>query len=383
MVKHKKHPWDETMVIAVMIVSTLCILLLLANYVGVVGKAFQAPSQDKSLGLLTSAIIVEGNNEKTRCNIACGELTCVLAHKNGQLIKCSDKINRESYQCLCTNVVEPQGTLSFETNCNNDFDDDKDGLKDCEDSDCKANIACKEVCNDGLDNDLDGKVDCQESECLGKMGPNGFVCCDLQLLNLESPKSQCPTNRSVCVENECKECSENSDCQGNQQCMNGICQEIECLSGSCEDNLYPVATIQEPTECTLDNECTEEQYCCNDINICNRNNNYYECINKKALNEFCWKDEMCESNGCNNNLCMETLVQNPTEGKQKLCYSNDECQDDEFCCLSSICTDNNLCFEKREVGNICEENNECYSNYCKSESLSKFGKCAIKLSLPS
>ncbi len=38
--KIKKHPWDETMVIIVMVGAALSILILLAGYMKVVGEAY-------------------------------------------------------------------------------------------------------------------------------------------------------------------------------------------------------------------------------------------------------------------------------------------------------------------------------------------------------
>ncbi len=50
--------------------------------------------------------------------------------------------------------------------CNNNLDDDGDGLIDCADNDCTSFCQPRvEICNDGLDNDNDGKIDCEDSDC--------------------------------------------------------------------------------------------------------------------------------------------------------------------------------------------------------------------------
>jgi hypothetical protein len=61
-----------------------------------------------------------------------------------------------------------------ELTCDDGFDNDIDGLVDCEDSDCFGVGACttETVCDDGLDNDLDGDIDCADAECAG-MAPCG------------------------------------------------------------------------------------------------------------------------------------------------------------------------------------------------------------------
>jgi hypothetical protein len=47
------------------------------------------------------------------------------------------------------------------TICNDNKDNDCDGLVDCCDPDCN----CKEVCGDNKDNDCDNKIDCADSDC--------------------------------------------------------------------------------------------------------------------------------------------------------------------------------------------------------------------------
>ncbi len=51
--------------------------------------------------------------------------------------------------------------------CDDNQDNDQDGLIDCVDSDCSSFPACMESqnCNDNIDNDLDGKTDCQDLDC--------------------------------------------------------------------------------------------------------------------------------------------------------------------------------------------------------------------------
>ncbi len=52
--------------------------------------------------------------------------------------------------------------------CDNQKDDDKDGLTDCDDSDCATAENCQtpvEVCDNGTDDDGDGDVDCDDADC--------------------------------------------------------------------------------------------------------------------------------------------------------------------------------------------------------------------------
>jgi hypothetical protein len=100
-----KHRWDETMVIAVMIVSVLCILLMLASYVNVTGKAASSvPTIDGVLNMINGATVVTGD-EKINCNFACAKVkqTCILAKHETKLISCSEIFEGE-YTCFCTST---------------------------------------------------------------------------------------------------------------------------------------------------------------------------------------------------------------------------------------------------------------------------------------
>ena len=105
--KHKKdkHPWDETMVIAVLVAAAVAILIILASYITVTGAAYSTiPSLEGSLNQLQKSVVVEGNG-KAKCSIKCMEIgrVCILAHANNDIAKCDDKITGD-YQCLCTNT---------------------------------------------------------------------------------------------------------------------------------------------------------------------------------------------------------------------------------------------------------------------------------------
>ena len=58
------------------------------------------------------------------------------------------------------------GGGSGSENCTNGFDDDGDGYVDCNDFDCRGDVACPgEICDDGVDNDGDSYVDCDDYGC--------------------------------------------------------------------------------------------------------------------------------------------------------------------------------------------------------------------------
>jgi hypothetical protein len=59
-------------------------------------------------------------------------------------------------------------TQVVEERCDDDVDNDGDGLIDCDDPGCAYDAACQadmEICNDGLDNDGDSWIDCVDPDC--------------------------------------------------------------------------------------------------------------------------------------------------------------------------------------------------------------------------
>lgn len=57
--------------------------------------------------------------------------------------------------------------------CNNNLDDDADGLVDCRDGECASKIC--ERCDNGIDDDGDGFIDCYDKECINSDGCKGFI----------------------------------------------------------------------------------------------------------------------------------------------------------------------------------------------------------------
>jgi hypothetical protein len=74
------------------------------------------------------------------------------------LTDCEDKL-REHTELTCDDTIDYNGN----------------GDIDCPDPYCYR-PSCSEICNDGIDNDSDGKTDCADSECVGQLGPNGETC---------------------------------------------------------------------------------------------------------------------------------------------------------------------------------------------------------------
>lgn len=91
--------------------------------------------------------------------------------RNSMISDINEYPNRKVY-IVYKPEVEPG-----QENCNNGFDDDGDGAKDCEDGDCPPCPPQKEKCFDGLDNDKDGLVDCADKvDCNCPEPPIKEIC---------------------------------------------------------------------------------------------------------------------------------------------------------------------------------------------------------------
>ncbi len=142
----------------------------------------------------------------------------------------------------CGNNGGPGATCQMgtcvETNCSNSEDDDRDGLKNCEDSDCNLvkcsiNGTCKAtsndagiagvciapredgLCDDGQDNDGDNLVDCADS-------------------------IDCPAN-SACSDS--RSCTKGDTCGGNETCTPGV---IDCPvpdANACQSSVTPTCDL--------------------------------------------------------------------------------------------------------------------------------------------
>ncbi|MBU1241557.1 hypothetical protein KKF84_00010 [Myxococcota bacterium] len=79
------------------------------------------------------------------------------------LVDCEDPVCAQDIHCL----VEI---------CDNGADDDLDGEIDCDDPDCAVFCAPAEICSNGMDDDLDGAIDCHDFDCIGTADCDNSIC---------------------------------------------------------------------------------------------------------------------------------------------------------------------------------------------------------------
>ena len=120
-------------------------------------------------------------------------------------------------------------------------DNDGDGVAfQCGDSQCdnaygvydSTKTSTETKCADSLDNDCDGKRDCQDTDCAGQNGPGGSRCCQTA--------SNCVQDDCViesCVSNTCQYANRNScdstECASGNYCYNQDCTDADSSEYVC------------------------------------------------------------------------------------------------------------------------------------------------------
>ena len=107
MVKRKKKriiKWDDHMVTAVILASGLCILLMLASFMSITGKAIEMgyPSSEKILEILNQNTQLVENEGWMDCDYACAtiEKYALISSFDGEHVENTDVKNGQ-YKCLC------------------------------------------------------------------------------------------------------------------------------------------------------------------------------------------------------------------------------------------------------------------------------------------
>ena len=165
-------------------------------------------------------------------------------------------------------AVPPQcmGSCAPET-CANGFDDDGDGLVDCEDPQCAGQPDCVEsLCGNHADDDGDGLVDCLDQDCAGKPACVETLCAngadDDGDGTTDCDDSDCEAT-SACFESACSNGADDdgdgaTDCDDSDCAPTGACSETDCGNGSDDDG--DGFTDCDDADCQLAGAC-QPQYC--------------------------------------------------------------------------------------------------------------------------
>ncbi len=119
--------------------------------------------------------------------------------------------------------------------CDNNVDDDGDGMVDCADDECDQHPRClpESVCNDRVDNDGDGRIDCDDPDCQS-----------LEVCQPEDCANGQDDNNDGFVDCQDAQCVGDPACEGVEVCWGGVdddgdgytdCDDEDCLGQSvCE-----------------------------------------------------------------------------------------------------------------------------------------------------
>jgi hypothetical protein len=99
------------------------------------------------------------------------------------------------------------------------------------------------ICDDQIDNDGDGLTDCQDPDCLHRfcmLGNASFVCCGTMCIDISSDPKNCGGCGTVCSSGSCVSTGVSGTtlvtgtcrCDGTNLCPNGQnCAQFQCVCG--------------------------------------------------------------------------------------------------------------------------------------------------------
>jgi cysteine-rich repeat protein len=172
---------------------------------------------------------------------------------------CDDGNSSSGDGCSATCTVEEPGAEV----CDDEVDNDRDGLADCDDTDCASVCPVAENCTDGIDSDLDGQTDCDDTDCAndpacvpeplvedcsapGDEDGNGAADCDDATCTCD-----CGDGR-LNGDEQCDDGADNDDMRPNacrSTCVNAFCGDDVVDTGEQCDGSSPAGSVCE--DCAL------------------------------------------------------------------------------------------------------------------------------------
>ncbi|HOP03712.1 MAG TPA: putative metal-binding motif-containing protein, partial [Tenuifilaceae bacterium] len=260
----------------------------------------------------------------------------------------------------------PEG--SVETNCNDDIDNDGDGLVDCEDPDCDGNGNCQPL----EDADLDGylsDVDCDDSD--PEINPGAA----------EIPDDGVDNNCNGQVdENGETTCNSDSDCPDGQHCVDGQCEEFcfpDCAGMECgDDGCGGSCGSCPPGQSCFEGSChpdSDGDGVVDFNDVCPGHDDNID-TDDDGIPDGCDDDMDDDGDGIANNVDNCPLVFNPDQTDSDANGIGDACEES---CEGQPCEDGDAC----TVGDVfdadcnciggpmvdCDDNNPCTVDTCHPE----------------
>lgn len=103
MKKKKIERWDEHLVIAVMVISAICILIMLTSFMSITGKATTEPvNSEQILNIINKNTQTFEGEGKTKCDYLCGKnkMYALVSHNGEKFVENNQIINGD-YTCTC------------------------------------------------------------------------------------------------------------------------------------------------------------------------------------------------------------------------------------------------------------------------------------------
>lgn len=188
--------------------------------------------------------------------------------------------------------------------CDNDVDDNGNGLIDCAEPECATELICQpEDCNNGIDDNGDGKKDCEDRQCKDLIQCQPEIC-DNQIDDnanglLDCADPQCSA-LLICQPEICDDSKDNNangliDCNDPQCEINPACLPETCNDGI-DNNGDSLIDCADP-QCRSDLVCQPEN--CND-KIDNNGNGLIDCADAQCFSYIACQPEICDDDIDNN-----------------------------------------------------------------------------------
>ncbi len=266
-----------------------------------------------------------------------------LATEKAGYVTASQQVTVGAGQALTVNFLLDEIPVEI---CNDNLDNDSNGLSDCADPACADTAGClppaEEICDDGLDNNGNGLTDCADAACSDTPGckPSPVEICGDNLDNDSNGLTDCSDpgcmDTASCQPPVVETCSDGIDNNGDGllDCADPICSaSASCLPEDCNDGLDNDGNGL--TDCA-DPVCTETSKCLPPpVEICddgldNDDNGMVDCTDAKcAEHPTCYKPVTEES--CNNGV--------DDNGDGFIDCADSQCMDRSIC-LTEICGNN-------------------------------------------
>jgi hypothetical protein len=141
----------------------------------------------------------------------------------------------------------PFALKESEQHCNDEIDNDEDGLTDCADDDCTDDPACQTEsdCSDEFDDDQDGLTDCADDDCTDDPACQTESDCSDEFDDDQDGLTDCDDD----------DCTDDPACQTESDCANGRDDDQDGKKDCSDEDCAATDFCTGPYPCNTDGEC--------------------------------------------------------------------------------------------------------------------------------